>query len=76
MTPYPLSPVLMPSTLDSHRAWCCLVSPTPKEQRSGDPYEGAALTLVGVFCERMKREILAELGPDWSCLGVEIGGRS
>lgn len=73
---YPITSIVLPATVtNTHRAWTCLVCPTPESQRSGDPYEGAALTYMGAQIELLKRQILAELGPEWVCEGVEIGGR-
>lgn len=73
---YPISSVVLPATVsNTHRAWTCLVCPTPESQRSGDPFEGAALTSIGVMIEVLKRSILAELGDEWMCEGVTIGGR-
>lgn len=72
---YPVSPVLYPMTAITDRASMMHRFPTFEAQRTGDGYDGAALTIPGRMLELVKRSVLAELGDEWACIGVEVGGR-
>lgn len=72
---FPVSPVLIPDVQHVTAVGpMMLAHPTFEEQRSGDPMHAAALTIPGRMFEAIKRQILADLGPEWCVLEETIGG--